>query len=129
MIVAHRTAVLELLEQTGNHVHDGAPPNLPPLPYVVLWSSGLRRVGSRWCGDQDDADMLFSTTVVAKTGADVARVQENVHAALVNAPVAVSGRSCQRVKHEDSQPADPDYDTDPPLITAVDVWRLISVPA
>ncbi len=129
MIRAHRSAVLDLLDVPNLTVHDGLVPNLPVLPYVVLWMTGPRRVTHSLCGVQSDADLTFATTCVGSDAEQVEWAQEKVHAALVDSRITVAGRSVTRIQHEDSAMPDVDYDVDPPVVTSVDVWRLLSVPA
>ncbi len=131
MIVAQHDAILALLESVSDlSVYDGAiTAALPPRPYVVLWASAPHRTSDRLSGFPDVADTTFSTMAVADTARDVAQVQEWANAALLNAAVTVAGRACQRIKHEGSADAEVDYDQRPPVITAVDAWRLVSFPA
>ncbi len=130
MIRAHRQAVLAKLQAVPQlTTYDGLVPNLPEHPYVVLWMSAPNRLSSRMCGVQSDAVQTFATTAVATDANQIGWVQEKVHGALVDAAVTVTGRSCERVKHEDTAPIDIDYDVDPPVLTAVDIWRFLSIPA
>ncbi len=131
MIVAQHDAILALLQAVpALVVHDGAVIGiLPPRPYVVLWASAPHRTSDRLAGFSDLADTTFSTTAVADSARDVAQVQEWVHAALLDAAVTVTGRVSQRIDHTRSAAAEVDYDQRPPVVTAVDAWRLVSVPA
>lgn len=129
MIRAHHNAVLSLLTGISNvTVYDGLVPDLPSLPYAVLWASAPLRSTDRLCGTQLNARELFSTTAVGSTADQVGWVQEKVHAALVDARATVTGRSCERIQHYESASTDVDYDVDPPVLTAVDSWLFVSVP-
>lgn len=130
MIRAHRNAVLALLSGIPNlTLYDGIVPNVPALPYAVLWASAPLRWSDRMCGTQENARELFSTTAVGATADQVGWVQEKVHAALVDVLAVISGRSCERIKHAESAATDIDYDVDPPVLTAVDSWLFVSIPA
>lgn len=130
MIRAHHNAVLGLLTGVANlTVYDGIVPNVPTLPYAVLWASAPLRWSDRMCGDQGNARELFATTAVGATADQVGWVQEKVHAALVDVRAVISGRSCERIKHSDSAATAIDYDVDPPVLTAVDSWLFVSVPS
>jgi len=130
VIRAHHNAILGLLTGIPNLVlYDGIVPNLPVLPYAVLWASAPLRYADRMCGNQINARELFSTTAVGSTADQVGWVQEKLHAALLGAPVTVAGRSCERIQHVESAATDIDYDVDPPVLTAVDSWLFVSVPA
>lgn len=130
MIRASHDAIYGLLDGIAAlTVHDGLVPNLPPLPYAVMWASGPLRSSDRLSGSQGNGRELFSTTCVGSTAEQVAWVQDKVHAALVDASVSVSGRRAGRIKHEESAATAVDYDADPPVITAVDTWALNTFPA
>lgn len=130
MIRAHRNAVLALLTGVpGLTVYDGIVPNVPALPYAVLWTSAPLRWSDRMCGVQGNAREMFATTAVGTTADQVGWVQEKIHAALVDVRVTVTGRSCERIQHVESAAMDIDYDVRPPVLTAVDSWVFASVPA
>lgn len=132
MIRAHHQAVLGLLTGISDlTVYDGIVPNLPALPYAVLWASTPLRYTDRMCGDQINARLVFSTHAVASTSVQVGWVQEKLNAALLGATVTVAGRSCERIQSFEygSGKPDIDYDVDPPVLTAVDSWLFVSVPA
>ncbi len=130
MIRAHRNAVLGLLEAVSNlTVYDGLVEDTPALPYVVLWTSAPERLSHSLGGAQTDAWNTFTTTAVGTTSDQVGWVQEKVHGALVDAPVTVSGRSCERIKHDTTVAVAADYDVTPHVLTAVDVWQFLSIPA
>jgi len=131
MIRAHRNAVLGLLTGIPDlTVYDGVVPNLPALPYGVLWASAPLRWSDRMCGDQMNAREQFQTTAVGYTAVQVGWVQEKIHAALVGVRPVVAGRACERIQN-DRPPGqmDIDYDVDPPILTAIDLWLFVSVPA
>lgn len=133
MIRAHRDAVLSLLTGIPNlTLYDGIVPGPDEglsFPYVVLWAATPLRWSDRMCGLQGNARELFSTTAVGFTADQVGWVQEKVHAALVDVRAVISGRSCERIQHVDSASADIDYDVRPSVLTAVDSWLFVSVPA
>lgn len=132
MIRAHHNAVLSLLSGIPDlTLYDGIVPNLPALPYAVLWTSAPVRFADRLCGDQANARALFRTTSVGATPIQIGWVQEKIFAALLDVRVTVPGRSCERIKsYEPGRgETDIDYDADPPVLTAIDSWLFVSVPA
>ncbi len=129
MIRATADAVLALLQAQPVTVYDGPPPNLPDVRYVVLSMSGGIRTADRLCGDELNDDVTFSTIAYGIGTEQVRWAQEKAHAALKDAAVVIAGRNCQRIKHSDSQPIEADFDVDPPMLSALDVWRLITFPS
>lgn len=130
MVIAHAEAILSLLRSIPHvTVYDGSVPDRPALPYVVVWITPPRHESDRMTGDQLNADNVFQTTTSGLTPESVRIVVNNLHAALVDARVAVDGRNSQRIKHLTAQPIRPDQDVLPPLFYGVDQWSLFTVPA
>lgn len=109
-------------------VYDGAVPDNPAVPYVVLWTSAPQRSSDRLSGEQSDGLHRFQTTCVDLTVQGARVVQDAVHAALVDAQLDVPGRASARVKHTSTQV--PREETRPArhLWLAVDTWSLASFP-
>jgi hypothetical protein len=130
VIRAHAQAVLEVLRADPVlDVYDSHVPNLPPLPYVVVWSSAPRLTGSRTCGDQPEADARWQTSSVGGSPEQARAVQERVRERLSGVRLAVAGRAMARVQHLASPPLYEDRDVDPPVFLAADQWAAFSGPA
>lgn len=130
MVKAHAEAILSLLRSIPHvTIYDGAVPDAAALPYVVAWITQPRHESDRMTGDQANADNVFQTTVSGASVESVRIVLDHLHAALVDARVAVDGRNTQRVKHLSGQPTRPDNDVDPPVLYATDQWSLMSAPS
>lgn len=128
--MSHADAVLTLLEAVDNlTVYDGDVPDLPSLPYVVLWIAEPLRTAGRLSGEQDDAQSTFQTSSVGSTPEQARWAQAKVHEALLNRRPVITGRSSTRVKHDSAPPVRADYDVDPTVFTAVDLWSAYTTPA
>lgn len=127
---SHAAALLALLSAApGVTAHDGAVPDGAAPPYVVLrTSSGPRtRTGLRAVSDLVTVDAWCHS--VGETREQAQWLADRVADALVDEVPAVTGRTCWPIEHLASQPVARDDDTRPPLMHAVDVFRLRSVPS
>lgn len=115
-------------------VYDGAVPSSPSTPtppYVVAYFAYATP-------DEDAVDMeqvpnwvdctVYAHCVGGNTAAARA-VAGRVRTALLGATPTVSGRSCGRIRHFDSQPEQRDETTGRLVIDLVDVYRYRSLPA
>jgi hypothetical protein len=118
-------------------VHDGAVPSAPPLPtppYVVVHFRFFTSDGERAPGLVDVEERAQPTELRAYVhavggNARAAReVADRAYEQVFGWTPAVAGRECWPVRHDDSQPPDRD-ETNRLVVTAVDVYRLQSVPA
>lgn len=109
-------------------VYDGEVPDLPTLPYVVLWTAAPKRSSDRLTGVQWNADAGFLTSCVGLTPTQVRLAQDRVHAALLDARLEVAGRNLAGVKHLASPPIYADHDKDPTVFLGADQWSVFSAP-
>lgn len=129
MIRAHLAAVKTKLELAGLIVYDGTVPPGATVPYVVLFPDQGQASSTRFDQVSDQRVFRVQTTSVASTVEQARWAAEKVHGALLDAVLTISGRATWPVRHETSRPIERDDDVTPPLMYAVDVWRLQSVPA
>ena len=129
MIRAHVDGVLALLRATANlTVYDGVVPNAPVLPYVVVWSDQGRAEATALAHVSDWRTFTVQTTYVGSTQVQVRALAERVETALLDKRPGVTGRTTGPLTKELTQPVRQDTDVDPPLLYALDVWRVSSVP-
>jgi hypothetical protein len=130
MIQSHAAAVLAALrEDPVLRVHDGAVPNLPQIPYVVLWTAAPVRSSDRLSGLATNADAHFQTSAVGLSAEQVRLVQDHVHAQLLSVRLVVAGRSMALVRHLAAPMILRDDSVDPPLFLGADQWGVFSAPA
>lgn len=130
MIRAHAAAVLALLRtDPALTVYDGEVPNLPVMPYVVLWTRSPHRTSDRLCGASANADAWFQTSAVGEHPDGVRAVQEHVHGLLLDARLSVAGRSMALVRHLAAPTIQRDDTTDPPVFVGADQWGVFSTPS
>lgn len=66
---------------------------------------------------------------VAETARAARTVADQTYSVAADQELAVAGRTSFLIRHEDSQPPDRDESTGETVFAAVDVYRLLSVPA
>lgn len=132
MIRAHVAAVAARLASAAPAltVYDSSDvPASPTTPYLVLRADSGRRDRP---GMVPTSSTLVVTLWLTAVGADrdeVRWVTEQALGALIDQRLTVTGRSCSPIEHLDSQAAQRDDDTTPPLWYGVDVVRFFTVPA
>ncbi|MFV2094825.1 hypothetical protein ACFHW1_04950 [Micromonospora sp. LOL_014] len=133
MIQAHADAILDLLRADSElTVIDGPVPQGTVPPYVVVYidDSDPELPDSRpLTGDSERHVTRGYIHSVGSNGVAVRAVRQRVRAALLDVRPTIAGRSCMPIRREDGQPARSDEETGSPLVSAVDVYRLESVPA
>ena len=142
MIRAHLDAVLALLAPltvppASMLVRDGtvddeshpvtatAP---PATPYVVVSTDSMPMRGDRLADWSSILDGLLYVTCVGSDRREAQWAQEKTRALLLDVRPTVAGRSCWSLKLVDGDPMRPDRDVTPPVLVAVDVYRLASTP-
>lgn len=130
MVKAHADAIKALMDSIPHITwHDGAVPDNPALPYVVLWTSAPRRFSDSLKGDQRNGLTYFHTTTVALDPDGIRIVQGHVHDALTDARLDIPGYKPQRIQNTHTQPITPDRDVTPAVLFSVDQWQFITIPA
>jgi hypothetical protein len=137
-VIAHITALTALLTTAGIRVSYVDGPEVPVLPYVLLWGgAGLPGVDQPITDVRTDIDSMIGVTAVALTPEAVLIVQSAVRAVLAPSGSAktltVTGRIAS-MRLADSQPitvdtAVVDTATNRHPCYGVDLYRLISIPA
>lgn len=132
-MIGHINAVRALLASTGYEVYYVDVPEVPTLPYVLLWSSSGRMTAEALCGARDALDEQLGVTTVAGTPDGVLIAQQAVRARLDGSQPMVSSRRAwldlvdsQQVQ-VDRQTTIPDTNRHPAY--GVDLYRYRSVPA
>lgn len=129
MIRLHVAAVLALVDAVPNvNVYDAIVPNDPALPYVVVRTDTGPRTRSSILATSDRLDLTVWCTSVGATREQAQWVAEKVAGALLDVRPTVSGRQCFPIESVNSQPAQRDDAISPPLMYAVDEYRLTSIP-
>lgn len=129
----HIDAVTALLAPTGYTVYYVDVPEVPTLPYVLLWSSSGRMVSEAICDARTVLDEQLGVTTVAGTPEGVLTASAVVRARLDDAQPAITGRRAW-LALVDSQPVQVDRQTTIPSTNrhpayGVDLYRYRSVPA
>ena len=130
VIRAHVDVVLALLTAVPNvRVHDGIVPDKPTLPYVVVRTNSGPRSRSSLAVSSDHLTLGIWCTSVAANRAQAQWLAEKVTGALLDVTPTVAGRACFPIEAVNSQPVQRDDSVNPPLMYAVDEFRLSTVPA
>lgn len=141
MIRAHLAAVVGLLttglpSTTGVHVGevgsaleatDPAPPE--STPYVVVRTDTMPVTSDRLAQWSQRLDARFYVSCVGQTVREAQWAQEKTRALLLDVVPVVAGRTCGPLTGGDSSPVAIDRDVTPSLFVAVDVYRLLTLPA
>lgn len=127
---AHVTAVLTLLDAVPNlTTYDGLVPARPVLPYAVVWPDSGRAERSSILAASNVVASEMYVTCVGSSREQAQWVAEKVDAALLDVRPTITGRSCWPIEQVLTRPVQRDDDVDPPLVYAVNVYRLASIPA
>lgn len=111
----------------GSIVHEGTVASRPSR-YVSVFTSTGRRRAERFTGRQTVTTQLVVTHSVGETPDKAMRLAELVADQVVDAVLAVPGRSCRPIRHGESQPPELDADGRPELWYCVDEFTIISEP-
>lgn len=132
MIREHAAALEELLAAQNLAVYQGGAPDAATVPYAVLWTDSGTRTQEKLPVDSSTVNMLVSVTSVGSTTEQAAWVADRVFAALLDQTPVITGRICQPVTHEVSDPVRRDDDViapgGSPVYQQVDVFRLVTRP-
>lgn len=129
---AHIAAIEALLAPLGYETYYVDVPDVPTLPYVLLWGSSGTPTTERPVGfpelEDDDLTDLLGVTCVAGTAYGVLTLRAAVRAVLNDSRPTVQGRFVE-LHLFDSRDTQVDRDVNPHVPYGVDVYRLTSVPA
>lgn len=130
MSKAHSDAVLALLTGvSGLTVYDGKVPNLPALPYAVLFTDdGLEELDTLEA-TTGPVTCAFTLTASGLTRTSAQAASGKAHAALNGQQPTVAGRICSPIRQTTSRPITRDDDVDPPLLFAANQYTFFSVVA
>ena len=116
-----------------DEVPDGTDPRTDP--YVVVYFTVKTPNGEEapdkvsLTMDSDVVEMSAYCHCVGGSAKAARIVQTRVRSRLLNARVTIAGRVCSPIRHVDNQPPRRDEDTGSLVVDAVDVYRLVTVPA
>lgn len=129
---AHIAAIEALLAPLGYETYYVDVPDVPTLPYLLLWGSSGTPTTERPVGfpelEDDDLTDLLGVTCVAGTAYGVLTLRAAVRAVLNDSRPTVQGRFVE-LHLFDSRDTQVDRDVNPHVPYGVDVYRLTSVPA
>lgn len=132
-VQTHADAILDLLRADPELVVcDGTVPQGTVPPYCVVHFADADPELADSRGLDGASTRHVTHAYVHSAGSNniaVRAVRQRVRAALLDVRPTIAGRSCMPIRREDGQPARSDEETGSPLISAVDVYRLESVPA
>lgn len=134
----HAAAVLALLRAGANltdKVYDGKIPDPRPAPpYVQVYISRERPRGAEGNTLAGTSDQIILRAICHCVGggddAVAARAMAAAaEAALLDVVPAISGRECQPIALESSQPPQPDETTGTLYMDQIDTYRLVTTPS
>lgn len=133
----HADAILALLAAAPGSpalvVYDGKVPDPPTVvtpPYVLVYLSTTTPEGTSLTNEQDRAVTRAYCHCVGADAKAARAVAGRVAAALLNAQVTISGRTCQPIRDDDSgSPPDRDETTGVLVMDRLAIYRLESLPA
>lgn len=132
MSAAHVAAIIARIAGTGPTalaVYDSRPSS-STYPYVVVYADGGVKSSDREADERVTHTQGWQTTVVAGSAAQCRAALDRVHARLENWTPTVTGWTCSKVEHEDSQPLKPDESLpDRVVFYATDQWSIVADPA
>lgn len=97
-------------------------------PYVVVEPLG-QASGTGSLSDQTDAVSLYQVMVVAEMAVQAEALADDCRAFLVMRTLTITGRSCEAIQWDSSQPVTPDEDVQPPLFYATASYRIATTSA
>lgn len=117
-------------------VYHGAVPSTPPPkpPFVVVHFRFITSDGERapeFVDIEDKTQQLDMRAYVHSAGQNAMaalEVADRIYSQVLGWAPTVGGAECWPVRHDDSQPPDRD-ETNGLVVTAVDVYRLVTIPA
>ena len=125
-----RDAILERLTAAPLKVFSSPPGASEKYPYVVVYFDSGMRSSDRVSDARVSREHGWQTTVVGVNADQVVAALDRVTAALEDWRPTVTGRSCQKVTHDGSQPTRHDETLpDRTLFIATDQWLVTSDPA
>lgn len=127
MIRSHVNAVKALLTSVTTY-DSGKVPDNAVLPYVVLYADGGHATADNLAGDPTHRQWQWQTTAVGADPDQARWAQEKAQSDLLGKTPTVPGRVCGRIVHDLTRDAVADFDVAPPVIYAVDRWRLQTYP-
>ena len=128
MITEHANALLVWLQGDANlTVFDGAPPDLTPPPYVVVWISLDDEDSVSLADEQGKANIRATVHSVGATGNAARIVSDRVRARLHSVRFSIPGRNAWKIRHDYGIPPQPDESTGRLVVDAVDVYTFASV--
>lgn len=131
---AHIDAIMAMLAPLGHAVYFVDVPDLPAMPYILVWSSaGTPGREVPLCDERTDLDTQIGVTSVAATPLGALTLSASVRALLDGSEPVTPGRSA-RLDLADSRPVDVDRQVTIPgsdrhPAYGVDLYRLRSTPA
>jgi hypothetical protein len=128
---AHVAAVIARIAGSGAQalaVHDSTPAN-PTYPYVIVYADGGVKSSDREADERIQHTQGWQTTVVGVSATQCRAALDRVNARLENWRPTVTGWTCSKVEHEDSQPVRPDTSLpDRVVFYATDQWSFVADP-
>lgn len=109
-------------------VHDGAPPDLTPPPYVTVWCSldGEQPMSLQY--EPAQSGLRWTTHSVGASGMAARRVADRVRLAVLGKRLTVAGHAMFKITHEFGVPPQPNEQTGYQFVDVVDVWTADAVP-
>lgn len=126
------TGFITLVEGTGFDVGDGQKPTDDdgrPYPYSVVYSLPDFSMSGPWSDGQVDRVHQLQVTTVGETADQARRLQDKNRSTVRSGTMTVADRQVQLIeKAEGGRGAREDPDQ-PPLFSAVDIWKVYTTPA
>lgn len=97
-------------------------------PYLVVEPLGQSGSGGS-LSDQTDAVSLYQVMVVSEMAVQAEALADDVRAFLVMRTLTITGRSCEAIQWDSSQPITPDEDVQPPLFYGTASYRIATTSA
>ena len=105
-------------------------PSTPTYPYVVVYAGAGIASSDREADERITQTVTFQTTVVGKTATQARAALERAAGRLENWRPTVTGWTCSKVQHDDSQPIRADEElADRTVFYATDQWSFVADPA
>lgn len=130
MIRAHVKAVVDLIDAVPNvTVYDAVVPNMPTLPYAVVYGDSGSATQSNFRGQSGWRQWAMRVTSVGSTPEQARWCAERVETALLDIRPTVTGRKCSTVDKTLALPVQRDDDVDPAVFYIPDEFQYLSTPA
>ena len=131
MSAVHVAAVVARIAGSGAQalaVYDSRPSD-PTYPYVIVYADGGVKSSDREADERITHRQGFQTTVVGRSAAQCRAALDRATGRLENWRPTVTGWTCNKVDHSDSQPIQADESLpDRTLFYATDQWSFVADP-